>query len=276
MVGPPTNNYLLVETVRLAESVRGSREGGIFRRRQSGEERPHDGGSVNSSLRSTSSSSLLETISEDTNPETSSPYPNAPENTDTQLWRRWWNSLDYRKTTTEQTQGGRAGRRAAAGGKTCSLAGTHSSSSESAESHKEGGTHSSTWTRNSWPFRFYSSMVDTISLSSHGERSTKESEENSDADSELYGFRPPDGIVPNPIKTVPKFQRLSLFGAEDLPFGGTIMEGEANAGVVYSYLPVDNANNRNSRRSTRPSVISNPRDQSGIALFNSLNILLII
>ena len=273
MVGPPTNNYLVVEGVRLAESARGARDAGIFRQLESGGEgKQYGGGSVNSSLRSTSSSSLLATITEDT--EGSVLFPDAPENTDTQLWKRWWNSLDYRKTATKQAEGGRAERKAVVGGKTCSLSGTGSSRSSSSGSggsecvgnQKKRGTHSSTWTHNTWPYRFYTSMVDTISLSSHGERSTKESETNSDADSELYGFHPPDGIIPNPIKTVPKFQRLSLFGAEDLPFGGTIMEGEANAGVDYSYLPVDNTNNRNSRRSLRPSIISNPRDQSGKAL----------
>ena len=221
MVGPAMNNYLLVERAQVA-------------RRDS--DRLRGGGGLTTDTGSAfgpvSAPVVSSTKEED-------PLVPPPPTADEELWRRWWTSLE--KTALS------AARNKAA---TVSLRKVRRSQPESGrppgfESFKH---------KLAVRFRFYETM-DSISLRSGGDKS-RDSDE-SDAESELYGFRPPDGIVPMQNMMRNRFPRTSFFDSEDLPFGGAIAEGEANAGDVYSYLPIDIARRSSTRRSTRAPLSKN-------------------
>ena len=221
IVGPAMNNYLLVERAQVArrDSDRLGGGGGLTT-------------DTGSAFGPVSAPVVSSTKEED-------PLVSPPPTADEELWRRWWTSLE--KTALN------AARNKAA---TVSLRKERRSQPESGrplgfESFKH---------KLAVRFRFYETM-DSISLRSGVDKS-RDSDE-SDAESELYGFRPPDGIVPLQNMMRNRFPRTSFFDSEDLPFRGAIAEGEANAGDVYSYLPIDIARRGSTRCSTRAPLSKN-------------------
>ena len=232
MVGPAMNNYLLVEQAQVArrESDRlGGGGGGL----------PRD---TSSAFGSSSTSVVSSAKQED-------PLEPPPPTADQELWRRWWTSLE--KSTLNA-----APRHKAA---TVSLRKVRKSQPEVGETLPP--SFDLFKQRIGVRFRFHETM-DSISLKSGGDKS-RDSDE-SDAESELYGFKPPDGIMPLTNMMRNRFPRTSFFDPEDLPFGGAIAEGEANAGDVYSYLPIDIARRNSHRRSIRTPLSKN--------LFRKLNL----
>ena len=217
MVRPATNNYLLVEQAQVARRDSGRLEGG--------------GGLVSgpgSAFGPISAPVVSNAKEED-------PLVPPPPTADEELWRRWWTSLPKDKTALN-----------AVGNKAATIS-LRQVRREEPESGRPPGFGSF---RKKLALRFFAlyETMDSISLKS-GDRN-RESDE-SDAESELYGFRPPDGILPFTNMMRNRFPRTSFFDSEDLPFGGAIAEGEANAGDVYSYLPIDVA-----RRSIKRAPLS--------------------
>ncbi len=233
MVGPATNNYLLVERAQVArrDSERWEGSAGLL----SGHGSAFDGRRTPVAVASDSKEASSEDL-----------VVPPPPSTDVELWRRWWTSLpkEDKNTAPDATRNKAA---------TIALRKIRRD-----QRYPSGRPPDSPWNggkKLALRFRVYEAM-DSISLRSGGDKS-RDSDAESDADSDLYGFRPPDGIIPLSNMMRNRFPRTSFFESEDLPFGGAIQEGEANAGVMYSYMPVDVARRNSNRRSIRTPLSKN-------------------
>ncbi len=267
-MGPATNNYLLVERAQVARRDDGGSaqrcsevSGGAAGRHGAGSERP--GSSLS---RHDPAQQPHETGPEEETTVTAAAAAGAPTglvvppppSADVELWRRWWTSLPEEEDTAAPLDAHalklNQNKAATVALRKVRLFRPQTPKVSFRPSYHTGSLKGTK--KLAFRLGIYDTM-DSISLRSGGERSIKDSDAESDADSELYGFKPPDGILPLPNMMRNRLPRKSFFEAEDFPFGGAIAEGEANAGVVYSFMPIDVAKRNSNRRSIRTPLSKN-------------------